>query len=129
LKNFFTRGLIAMQKIPLPLAEPDMVLEKPVTRDNGMVLVGQGTVLTEVLIERLRNMEIPSIVVQGHLLDLDGGGAGTSFGRRSQRLDHLFRHAGSDPFMQDVKAFLADYFTRKGAVERMSQDAGTEEDA
>jgi|JTFO01.1.fsa_nt_gb hypothetical protein len=118
-----------MQKIPLPLAEPDMVLEKPVTRDNGMILVGQGTVLTEALIKRLKDMEIPSLVVQGHPLELDGGGAGTSFGRRGQRLDHLFRHTGDDPFMQDVRVFLADYFTRKGAVERMAQDAETEGDA
>jgi hypothetical protein len=118
-----------MQKIPLPLAEPEMVLEKPVIRDNGMILIGQGTVLTESLIERLKLMEIPSIVVQGHPLDLDGGGTGTSFGRRGQRLDYLFRHAGEDPFMRDVQTFLADYFTRKGAVEKLARDVEIEGDA
>ncbi len=118
-----------MQKIPLPLAEPDMVLEKPITRDNGMVLVGPGTVLTEALIERLKNMEIPSIVVQGNPLELDGGGAGTSFGRRGKRLDHLFRHAEDDPFMHDVRMFLGEYFTRKGAVEKMAEDAENGEES
>ncbi len=107
-----------MQKIPLPLAEPDMVLEKPITRDNGMILVGEGTVLTEALIDRLNNMKIPSIVVQGHPLNLDGGGSSTSFGRRGKRLEHLFRQKGSDPFMRDLQGFFADYFTRKGAVEK-----------
>ncbi|WP_462324548.1 hypothetical protein [Desulfoplanes sp.] len=118
-----------MQKIPLVLAEPDMVLEKPITRDNGMILVGGGTVLTETLIERLKNMDIGSIVVQGHPLELDGGGAGTSFGRRKERLEHLFRHAGKDPFMAEVRTFLDDYFTRKGAVEQMAERGAEEEEA
>ncbi|GAU09739.1 hypothetical protein [Desulfoplanes formicivorans] len=112
-----------MQKIPLPLAEPDMVLEKPVTRENGMILVGQGTVLTESLIARLKNMGIASVVVQGHPLDLDTGGGGTSMGRRGERLEHLFRHVDQDPFMHGIRLFLNDYFTRKGALEGMAPQA------
>ncbi len=114
-----------MQKIPLSLAEPDMVLEKPITRDNGMILVGQGTVLTEALLGRLKTMEIPFIVVQGHPLDLGDGGAGT-FGKRGKRLDHLFRHVKADPFMKSLHSFLGEYFARKGAAEGMGA-ANTEE--
>jgi hypothetical protein len=117
-----------MQKIPLPLAEPDMVLEKPVTRDNGMILVGQGTVLTESLIARLKNMNIASVVVQGHPLDLGSGGAGTSMGRRRERLEHLFRHVDQDPFMHGMRMFLDDYFARKGALEGMAPPADNGEE-
>ena len=45
-----------MQKIPLQLARPEMILAKPVTRENGMVLIAAGTVLTAGLISRLDNM-------------------------------------------------------------------------
>ncbi len=32
-----------MQKVPLSMVQPGMVLEKPVTRENGMTLIGAGT--------------------------------------------------------------------------------------
>jgi len=116
-----------MQKIPLSLAQPDMVLEKPITRENGMILVGQGTALTDALIERLTNMEIQFIVVEGHPLDLDGQGAGTSFGKRRERVTHLFRNMGDDPFMGKMKLFLDDYFVRKGAMAQAAAAAAEEE--
>jgi hypothetical protein len=104
-----------MQKIPIKLAEPEMILEKPVLRPNGLVIVGEGTTLTETLINRLENMGIKDIVVQGEPLDMEGMVGSTSYGKRIERLDHLFRQFTNDPWMKKVKAFLKSYYQRKAA--------------
>ena len=54
-----------MQKIPLSLAQPGMKLAKPVTKSNGMAIVGSGVELTEALIDRLDGMGIDKIFVVG----------------------------------------------------------------
>ncbi len=113
-----------MQKIPLNLAKPGMKLAKPVARDNGMVLAGPGTELSEALISRLDGMGIDRIVIEGSL-DI-GGGDGTVFAARLERLDPLFRRLGDDAWMMQVKAFLLDYFTMKGAQAAALQAAASE---
>jgi hypothetical protein len=104
-----------MQKIPINLAQPGMVLEKPVLRPNGLVIVGEGTTLSDSLISRLENMGVKDIVVQGEPLDLEGMAGSTSYGKRIERLDHLFRRFNNDPWMKKVKAFLKSYYERKAA--------------
>ena len=54
-----------MPKIPVAKLEPGMKLAKPVTAKNGMVMLGEGTQLTETWIERIQDMEIPSIFIDG----------------------------------------------------------------
>jgi hypothetical protein len=103
-----------MQKIPLTLAQPGMVLEKPVTRQNGMVLVGPGTPLSESLINRLENMDIEFIVVQGHPVEMEGQ-ADTAPSARIERLDHLFRAFADDAWMMQVKTAVAAYWSSKAA--------------
>lgn len=64
-----------MQKIPFSLAQSGMILAKDVVRGdnpNGPPICGKGVELTESLIERLRNMGIQSITVQGHPVWMDG---------------------------------------------------------
>ena len=105
-----------MQKIPLELARAGMVLEKPIMRDNGLVLVAEGTELTEPLLERLVAMQVEFILVQGHPLDLDGMAGGGSAAKRLERMDHLFRRHGDD-WMLKVKTFLKNYFRSRAARE------------
>ena len=99
-----------MQKIPLSYAKPAMVLAKPVTRNDGTVLIGQDTELSNSIINRLERMDINEIVVQGEPVELDNDSAGGSFGKRLQRIDHLFRKHESDEWMQQLKQFLTEYF-------------------
>jgi hypothetical protein len=54
-----------MPKIPVAKLEPGMKLAKPVTAKNGMVMLGEGTELSETWIERIRDMDIASIFVEG----------------------------------------------------------------
>ncbi|MEN6622689.1 MAG: hypothetical protein ABFD50_14195 [Smithella sp.] len=54
-----------MPKLPVDKLEPGMKLAKPVTAKNGMVMLGEGTELSETWIERIRDMDITSIFVEG----------------------------------------------------------------
>jgi hypothetical protein len=105
-----------MQKIPLELARAGMVLEKPIMRENGLILVAEGTELSETLIGRLRTMEVEFVLVHGHPLDLEGLGGESSAGKRLERLDQLFRRH-DDEWMLKVKAFLKNYFQSRAARE------------
>ena len=64
-----------MQKIPISLAAGGMVLARDVFRaDNptGMPICGKGTPLTDSLINRLSNLGIQSIYVEGHPVWFEG---------------------------------------------------------
>jgi hypothetical protein len=54
-----------MPKIPVAKLEPGMRLARPVTAKNGMVMLGEGTELSETRIERIRDMAIVSVFVEG----------------------------------------------------------------
>jgi hypothetical protein len=107
-----------MQKIPLSLAEPGMILAKPVLREGGLVLVAEGTELSEALLGRLKSMEIEAVTVEGAPVNLDGPGGDASAVARLARLDHLFRRLAVDPFMARVKEALHQYFQLKAASGR-----------
>lgn len=112
-----------MHKIPLQLAKPDMVLAKPVTRENGMVLVAAGTVLTEGLIAKLGNMGVELLVVEGEALDMGGGCNEEVLAKKRERLDRLFRHFGNDKYMLQVKQLVSDYYARQCALAAAAQAA------
>lgn len=103
-----------MQKIPLNLAKPGMKLAKPILRENGLVLVAENTELSESLLERLERMEVAMITVQGNPVDLGGGGK-NPYTIRIERLEHLFRKHGDDPWMVKLRTHLKDYFLLKAA--------------
>jgi hypothetical protein len=54
-----------MPKIPVAKLEPGMKLAKPITAKSGMVMLGEGTELSETWIERIRDMDIVSVFVEG----------------------------------------------------------------
>lgn len=114
-----------MQKIPLNLAKPGMVLAKAVSNDKGITLVKEETELTETVLERLSKMHVANVVVQGNPVDLDGV-AGNDFCQRADRMAHLFRKHGSDPYMMKLKKGLEQYFKLKAAAEAAARKAAEE---
>ncbi len=54
-----------MPKIPVDKLEPGMKLSKPVTAKNGMVLLGEGTELSETWIKRISEMDITGVFIEG----------------------------------------------------------------
>lgn len=117
-----------MQKIPLNQASPGMVLEKPVLRDNGLVLVAQGTEISDTLLFRLENMGVESVTVEGHPVEVEGENQPRSYQERIDSLDHLFRRYKDDPWMNKMKDFIRSYFKRK-LLDQQSSRATQEKSA
>ncbi|AJE02877.1 hypothetical protein [Geobacter pickeringii] len=92
-----------MQTIPIALAEPDMVLARPVTRvdaPQGPPICGKGTVLTVSLIERLRNQGIRMLTVEGRPVAMEGE---KSLDELLAELDRRFSKVETVPLMQRLK--------------------------
>jgi len=61
-----------VQRILLAQAGPGMILAKEILNPDGMVLCGGGTALSEALIERLVNMDVVDVTVEGHPVNIEG---------------------------------------------------------
>lgn len=105
-----------MQKIPLRLARPGMILAQPLNNDDGRVLVGAGVELSDTIINRLETAGVRTIAIKG------APSTGGSMSKRAlDRLDHLFRKQTDDPFMIALKAMLRAYFERKIKQESIAE--------
>jgi len=54
-----------LPKVTVNNLKPGMKLSKPVVNEAGMILLGEGTEITDALIERLQNMNVSSVFVEG----------------------------------------------------------------
>lgn len=61
-----------MQRLPLKLLEPGMVVAKPVVNEKGAVLVSENSELNDKIILRLENMGIARVAVKGFPVRLPG---------------------------------------------------------
>ena len=85
-----------MRRVVLHELLPDMVLAKPVSNANGLPIVAAGTILDAPMIERLRQMELTSVYVEGDALD----SGGKTLAELEAELDHRFRQVVQDPIQQ-----------------------------
>ncbi len=85
-----------MRRVVLHELLPDMVLARPVTNANGLPIVAAGTILDAVMIERLRQMELASVYVEGDALD----SRGKTLAELEAELEHRFRQVAQDPIQQ-----------------------------
>lgn len=115
-----------MQKIPLNLVKPGMVLDKPILRDTGQILVAQGTEISESLLSRLENMGISSVTVHGNPVEMEGVTPPKTYQQRIDELDHLFRRYKDDKWMSKMKSFIRSYFKRKIAAEEAAARAAAQ---
>ena len=109
-----------MQKVPVALAREGMTLAKPVTRGSGVVLMGAGTPLTAPLLEKLRDLEIPAVVVKGRPL----GGDDTPVEQLLADLEERFSTNVADPLCDQIKALLRDDIMRRA---QEAQDEGPDD--
>lgn len=92
-----------MQNIPFALAISGMVLAKDVAHtDNpgSPPVCGKGLTLTDPLIERLKNMGIQSITVEGHPIKIDGD---NSLEEMIAALDRRFKKVEGDALTMKLK--------------------------
>jgi hypothetical protein len=82
---------------------PGAVLLRPVVNKNGLVLIAEGTELTDSLIDRIRGMGVNSIHVRG---------AKKALPPRNEMLadlDRRFSKAESEPYMSIIKNAISDH--------------------
>ncbi|HNY65123.1 MAG TPA: hypothetical protein PKM41_06765 [Deltaproteobacteria bacterium] len=109
-----------MQKIPIGLAAPGMVLAKPILNEKGMPLCAEGTELTEMLIDRLRAMNVTILTVKGH--PIDTGDREKTLEERLAEIEDRFIRVKGDPIMDEVKDAIM-RAVRKEAAEREAMEA------
>jgi hypothetical protein len=108
-----------MQKIPISLATAGMVLAKEIKNSDdpaSMTICGKSVKLTESLIDRLRQMGIQSVTVEGHPVTVEGE---TSIDEMLAALDKRFCRVASDPLMMKVKELY-----RKHILRSMGESGG-----
>jgi hypothetical protein len=92
-----------MQKIPIALAAPGMVLAREIMNtDNpsSMPICGKGVKLSESLIDRLQQMGVQSISVEGRPVIIEGEATAEQL---LAALDQRFVRVEKDPLMMRVK--------------------------
>lgn len=92
-----------MQRIPIMLALPGMVLARDICRADstgGPPICGQGVALTVSLIERLKRMGVQTITVEGHPVQMEGDKTAEEL---MNDLDRRFRKVAADPLNGKLK--------------------------
>lgn len=113
-----------MQRVPINLVEPGMVLAKPVVNDAGMPLCAEGTELTAALIDRLKRMNVTLLTLKGHPVEM--GRPAKSPEEQIREMTVRFARVQGDPVMDAIreaieKAILAE------SMEQPDEPAGQEE--
>jgi len=101
--NITQEGVTAMPKIPVAKLEPGMTLAKPIMTPNGMVMLGEGTVLTEKWVERIQDMEIPSVFIDGPPVQT------VSVEDALANLETRFALVEGKPFMNSIKKIVKEH--------------------
>ena len=110
-----------MQRIALTKSKPGMVLAQAVNMPEGPVLVGEGFVLNENVIERIRRAGVGTIWVEGNPL----GPTGDVGNLRvvAEKIPHSFRRHKGNVFMTTLCTVLVRHFARRLADQQALEDA------
>ena len=110
-----------MQHIALAKVKSGMTLAQAVAHPNGPVLVGEGIVLTESIIDRIRRAGVFTVCVVG-----DSSGSDVpirSLHELAKDLPLLFRRYNDNIFMMTLHSVIARHFARRIAEERSKKNA------
>lgn len=92
-----------MSKIALDKLEAGMKLAKPVENSSGMVLLGENTELTVELIDKIKNMGIDSVYIQGM------SKPSVPIEVMLSKLDECFKMVESEPYMDILKKVFKEH--------------------
>jgi len=110
-----------MHKIPIDLAEPGMVLAKPIISDKGIQLCAEDTELTASLLERLKRMQISFVMLKGSPVDEQA--SDESAAEEVQKLNERFIHVKGDPLMERLRVAIEKAIISRGHGEAKVRDA------
>jgi hypothetical protein len=109
-----------MQKVPIDLVKPGMVLAKSVSNEKGMPLCAEGTELNANLIERLKKMNIGTVTLKGHPVDVGVDEKTTE--EKIQELNARFIKVEGDPIMDKLKEAIASAIVSEGLEEQDDEE-------
>jgi hypothetical protein len=92
-----------MPRIALDKLKPGMKLAKPVTNQNGLVMLAEDTELTTTLIDKITDMDIAGVYIKGMTqpdLPKEEMFAG---------LNQRFKNVESEPYMDVIKQVLKEH--------------------
>jgi len=92
-----------MPKILANKLEPGMILGRPIVGKNGMIMLGEGTELTEKWVERIQDMEITSVFIEGPPIQT------ISKEDALANLDARFKLVEGKPFMNSIKRIVQEH--------------------
>jgi hypothetical protein len=80
-----------------------MCLAKPVMNKGGLVMLAEGTVLTEALIEKIKDMDAGGVYIQGL--------SQPSIPKQEMlsQLDDRFRNVEGEPYMTALKKLMREH--------------------
>lgn len=114
-----------MQRIALTRAKAGMVLAQAVYRPDGLMLMGEGIILTDALIERIRQVGVGTVFVEGNPLGAEGTVG--NLGKVAGQLPFLFRRHRDNVFMMTLRSVLARRFAHTIAEQKALEDAAIEQ--
>ena len=92
-----------MPRIALDKLQPGMRLAKPVTNNNGLIMLAEDTELTRALINKISDMDIAGVYIQG-MTQPD-----TPMEEMIAGLDKRFKNVENEPFMDLIKQALKEH--------------------
>jgi hypothetical protein len=92
-----------MRRVDSGKLETGMILAKPILMKNGMILFGEGTELTENYIERIRDMAIEVIQIEGNSPSTE------SREQMLEKLEARFRPVEQQPHMMLLKRLVEEH--------------------
>jgi hypothetical protein len=95
-----------LAKLAAERLEPGMVLARPVMNKNGMVMLGEGAELNDSLIEKIRDMGIENVHIQG-MSQPD-----VPLEALLAALDTRFSHVEKDHLMAMIKRLMKEHIER-----------------
>lgn len=87
-----------MKRVLIDGLMPGMILAKPVTNGSGLPVVAAGAELDSAIIQRLGNLGLNSVYVEGEADDADG----KTLAELQADLEHRFRGVDQDPVQRMI---------------------------
>ena len=110
-----------MQRIRIDQAAAGMVLARKVENAKGMILCGDGTVLTDTLLERLERSGVSHLTVEGRPVAEQEG---PSLREELEALDARFAGTVGEPLMEAIREMVAARIRERHGLEEGTEAEG-----
>jgi len=105
-----------MKKIPVDKIEDGMILSRPLMGSAGNTLLSEGVVLKKAMISRLKNWDVPFVVIQSEEENVEEISTAATVEFKTSELDNTFKDVLKNPIMKIVYEATRDYLRGKSSA-------------